>query len=380
MTALSGPFAGNGAPIYEGVKAGVQEINDNGGILGQKVTLDSGDTLSDPGDAVPALNKELAVGHPNALLGFASSDIHAVEPIYDRAQIVDGWQGGSSAFDNQTDPWLWRCQASDGQLGIAMAVLANQKGYQTADIFISSEATSATLPPVIQKAFEALGGKILNTVLFTPAQTSYRSEVQKVINDHPAVIFTQMDANDGAVAFANFQELNNLAIPFIGTDQTASPLFYKAIGPAVAKAHLTSVQGSNALTASGATLAQYYQEANGHAPLPSSAGAYDCTIIFALAITKAGSADPKVWVKSITSITNNESGTEVGDYKTAVADIKAGTAIDYEGASGPMDFNQYHNVSGAWDVAVANGNAAGDQTIASTITAVAIQAVVAKEG
>jgi len=63
----------------------------------------------------------------------------------------------------------------------------------------------------------------------------------------------------------------------------------------------------------------------------------------------------------------------VSDYKTAVADIKAGMKINYQGASGPMDFNQYHNVTGAWDVVRSNGDAAGDIETVRTIAAAQIQ-------
>jgi hypothetical protein len=47
--------------------------------------------------------------------------------------------------------------------------------------------------------------------------------------------------------------------------------------------------------------------------------------------------------------------------------------INYQGASGPMDFNQYHNVTGAWDVVRSNGDAAGDIETVRTIAAAQIQ-------
>ncbi len=374
---LTGTYAENGVPILEGSKTAVKQINDAGGILGQKLKLDQADTVGDPGDAVPAVNKEISIGKPVALIGPITLEIHAVQPIFDRNQIVDGWNGGSTQFDNQTDKWLWRCNASDSELGVAMAQYAYEKGYKTGALFMSTAATAETLKPVIQKAFEALGGKMLGTVDVTPAQTSYRSEVQKVVNLKPDVIFTQLEPSTGAVAFANFRELDNLAIPFVGTDLTAGSDFYKAVGPAVAKQYVTSVQGSDALTATGKTFSDYYKQVNGHAPLSGSAYAYDCVIAFALAITKAGTADPKIWVNSIKEVTNPP-GTQVGDYKEAVADIKAGKKINYEGASGPMDYDQYHNVTGAWDVVTSNGDPSGDQTVLETISADTIQGVVNK--
>ena len=53
--------------------------------------------------------------------------------------------------------------------------------------------------------------------------------VQQVIADSPDVIFTQTDAPTAAVLFQNFKELDNLAIPFVGTDVTGGDDYLKAI-------------------------------------------------------------------------------------------------------------------------------------------------------
>ncbi|MDQ2959550.1 MAG: ABC transporter substrate-binding protein [Candidatus Dormibacteraeota bacterium] len=375
---LTGSAASQGIPILEGAKAATKYINDNGGILGRTLTLDQVDTVGDPADAVPALNKEIPSGNPVALIGPITLEIKALQPIFDRNHIVDGFNGGSVQYDTNTDNWLWRCNASDSELGVAMALEAYKKGYRNAALFVSNSSSTETLIPVIQKAFKALGGTIAGTVTVSVGQPSYLSEVQQVVNLHPDVIFTQMEPNTGSVAVANFQEINNLSIPFIGTDLTAGSDFVTAINTGVAHAHFISVEGSNALTSSGQTFTNVYQQVNGHPPLAASGYAYDCVVDFALAMTKAGTSDPNVWVNDITAV-SNPPGTQVGDYKQAVAMIKAGTKIDYAGASGPMDFDKYHNVTGAWDVVQATGDAAGTFATLETLQGTDIQAVINKE-
>ncbi len=376
---LTGSAASQGIPILEGAKAAAKYINDNGGILGRSLTMDQVDTVGDPADAVPALNKEIPSGNPVALIGPITLSIKALQPIFDRNHIVDGFNGGSVQYDTNTDNWLWRCNASDSELGVAMALEAYKKGYRNAAIFVSNSASTETLIPIIQKAFRALGGTIAGTVTVSVGQPSYLSEVQQVVNLHPDVILTQMEPNTGSVAVANFNEINHLAIPFIGTDLTAGSDFVTAINTKVAHDHFISVQGSNALTATGQIFTNVYQQVNGHQPLAASSYAYDCVIDFALAMTKAGSSDPNVWVKDITAV-SNPPGTQVGDYKQAVADIKAGKKIDYAGASGPMDFDKHHNVTGAWDVVQATGDAAGTFATLTTLQGTQIQAVINKEG
>jgi ABC-type branched-subunit amino acid transport system substrate-binding protein len=376
---LTGASASQGIPILEGSKAAAKYINDHGGILGRTLQMDQVDTVGDPADAVPAVNKEIPASSPVAFIGPITLEIKALQPIFDRNKIVDGFNGGSVQYDTNSDPLLYRCNASDSELGVAMALEAFKKGYRNAALFVSNSASTETLIPIIQKAFIALGGKIAGTVNVTMSQPSYRSEVQQVVNLHPDVIFTQMEPNTGSVAVANFKEINNLAIPFVGTDLTAGSDFVTAIGTQVAKAHFISVQGSTALTSSGQIFTNVYQQVNGHQPLASSAYAYDCVIDFALAMTKAGTSDPKVWANSLKAV-SNPPGTAVGDYAQAVTMIKAGTKINYAGASGPMDFDKFNNVAGAWDVVQATGDAAGTFTTLETLSATAIQAVITKEG
>jgi ABC-type branched-subunit amino acid transport system substrate-binding protein len=374
---FTGVHIATGLPILEGDKAATYVVNQAGGILGHQLIMDTVDDVGDEADAVPALNREISVNSPIFIVGLTSDEIHGVQPIFDRHHLIDGWNGGDTHYDNNADQWLWRCNASDSQLGVAVAAEAYDKGYRNAVIFMSVAASTQTLTPIIANAFKALGGTVAGIVNIVPGQSSYRSEVQKAVSYHPDVILTQMEPSTGAVAMADFKEVNNLSVPFIGTDLTGGSDFIKAIGPKVAQTHFLSVEGSNSLTAAGAQFTSAYTTVNGHAPLGGSAFAYDCVIDFALAITKAKSFDDNVWVNSITAV-SNPPGTAVSDYKTAVGMVNAGTKINYEGASGPMDFNQFHNVSGAWDIVQSNGDSAGDIKTVKTISAEEINAIVQK--
>ena len=63
----------------------------------------------------------------------------------------------------------------------------------------------------------------------------------------------------------------------------------------------------------------------------------------------------------------NPPGTTVYDYDTGYKALKAGTKINYDGASGPMDFNSHNNVFGGFDAV--QSDATGNITTVLTITA-----------
>jgi branched-chain amino acid transport system substrate-binding protein len=366
LGAFTGLHANVGPAILEGARAAQAEINEAGGILGRKLEFAQADTASDAADAIPAINKLIGADHVFALLGPTSTVIYAIQPIVDKNHVPTLFFGGIIAFDTNTDPWIWRPNPSDSQLSVAMAVYALKKGYKTAAMMFYTDITSQTLKAPIAKIFAKGGGKIVADVKLTPSQTSYRSEVQKVINAHPDVIFTQTDSGTAAVMFANFKELNNLAIPFIGTDFTAGSEYIKSITPAVAHKVLTSLQGATTPGAAGDTFLKYYAKLYTHQPLASANYSYDAAIDLALAITKAGAFNPNAVIAAI-PVVSNPPGTTCIDYPSCVTLLKAGKKINYEGASGPIDYDKTHNVTGPFDV-VQVGTDGQEHTI-MTITA-----------
>jgi branched-chain amino acid transport system substrate-binding protein len=371
--AYSGLQAAVGQPILEGAKAAAYVINQSGGILGKKLVIDAVDTKGDPADAVTALHQDIALNHPSAIIGPASLEIHGAQPVFDQAQIPDGWNGGSAEYDTNTDPYLWRCNPSDSQEGVAIAAYAITKGYKRAAMYFTNVAASQAFEPIITNAYTKLGGSIVATENVTPGLSDYRTEVSKLIAAKPDVIFSQMEPATAATTMKNFQQLGGLKIPIVGTDLMAGSDVIKAIGPGFDAQHITMVQGSNELTGSTAKFVSAYKKVNGHAPIAGGGYSYDCTIMFALAATYAKSTSPAAIQSAIMKV-SNPPGIMVGDYATGVNDIKAGRKINYQGVSGPMDFNKYHNVIGPWDVVVATGDSAGDVKTLETLQPAQIRA------
>ena len=78
-----------------------------------------------------------------------------------------------------------------------------------------------------------------------------------------------------------------------------------------------------------------------------SAHAYDAVVVLRLAALSAGSNDPSVYVSKIQEVT--EGGTKCHSYATCAAALTDETAtnddIDYEGISGPIDLNEYGDIT-----------------------------------
>lgn len=349
---MLGPFTGPrsdlGAAIVQGSKAAQLAVNDAGGILGRELVLDAADTLGDAADAVPAINKLIGADHVVVIIGPETSEYFAVRPIFTRFKIPDEMQGGDVSLDHETNPYFWRNSPSDSVLGVAMALYAYKKGYRTAAVMMYTEESAQTLKGPIVNAFKKLGGKIVADVNIQGGQTSYRSEVLKLIAAHPQVIFTQTDPASAAVLFSNFKQLNNLAIPFIGSDLTGGDDYLKAITYSAAHDHLISVYGTSVEGKGNDVFVQYYHKLYpGKEPLANANYAYDAVISAALAIEKARSTDGLKINAAMMQVTDPP-GTKCYDYADCLKLLRAGTKINLEGASGTLDYNKYHNVFGPY--------------------------------
>src|SRR6266567_1626005 len=308
LSCFTGRLASLGQAMLQGAQVAKAEINSAGGVLGRQVQLVTGDTSCDVAD-------------------------------------------GDTATNHQTDPYFFRDSPSDSQLGVAMALNAHLKHYTRAVMLFYSDPAAQTFLKPVSQTFTKLGGTIAKTVIVTPDQTSYLSQVREVLAAHPQVIFTQEDPPTAAVLFREFKQLGGQNIPWIGTDVTSGSDFLKAISYPTAHAVLTSVYGTSVTGAANAAfISQFNQQFPNQktaGPLANANYAYDAMISLALADDYAKTTSGTTVAHDMAKVTNPP-GTACYTYAACLALIKAGTKIDYQGASGNLDYNNYNNTFGSY--------------------------------
>lgn len=331
----------------------VAEVNNNGGVMGRKLQTVLADTGGDPVDAVTAL-KKLQTNNPTFIVGPSSLEIQGVVSQFDPAQLPDFVEGGTTQLDHMTNRYVYRTTPSDSTLAIGMAYYAlNTLNCKTAGYFFENTANAAGIVNPLVASYKAHGGAIASgaDVEASPHQSSYSTEVEKLFANNPQCVFIQTDAQTASTFFNAVRQLGHLNVPFIGSDVSADISYAQAMGVADAEQWLTGMNGAPPSGPAYQHFLQVYQQVlNSSHPDTLSQNMYDSIIIASLAMTKAGSTDPKKWIDVVKDVAANPAGEKVYTYADGVAAIKAGKAINYEGASGSCDYNQYHNVAGSWDV------------------------------
>jgi hypothetical protein len=132
---------------------------------------------------------------------------------------------------------------------------------------------------------------------------------------------------------------------------TSGSDFLTAIGYATAHAVLTSVYGTSVTgAANDAFLSLFntlYPSQKSAGPLANANYAYDAVISLALADDYAKTTNGTTAAKDMTKVTNPP-GTACYTYSSCLSLIKAGKKVNYEGASGDLDYNQYNNTFGPY--------------------------------
>lgn len=336
-----------GVGTLEGAEVAVQQINAAGGANGRKIYLISGDTHSDPVDAVPVAQQQIAVDHIVASYGPAGDQFTATANRYVSARVPIVSFGGDTHLNKMTSPYEWRVTPSDDELGVAMTLIASKRGYKSAAFMFASESTAQALKVVVKAAWQKLGGTIAVDQDLAVDQSSYNTEMLNITNAHPDVIFMQIDAQMAGVAFRAMQKLNGLSIPVIGDDNSGGPDFISAIGLAAAQKVLTSTDTGLIDNPAFTQFVDTYTKLRGHAPLPYANYGYDALTLIGLAIEAAGSTDGAAIAAAIPQVeTSAPDHVIVYNYADGLAALKAGKKIKYIGCTGPLDFNEFHNVFG----------------------------------
>jgi branched-chain amino acid transport system substrate-binding protein len=385
---FSGPDAAFGPEMVAGCDAAVALINAAGGILHHQTSCHSADTHGDPADAVAAANQMIATtGGLVGILGPSSDEALATVPIIAQAGIPMFADTGQAAFDHTTVPYFWRISPADDVKGLAMAIWSRRHHYVRAATFFGNDVGSQSDVPTLLKAFTKLGGKIVSNLAVALDQSSYRSEIERMLAAHPQVVFTETDPQTAATFLSELKQLHGRLLPIIGTETTLEAPWLqattRAVGAAALRGSFVGVQPyAPTAGASYEAFAKAIHRVKGvstnnlslYSTDPFAMGYYDSITIMALAMTAAHTDHPRDYNSWIPRVANPGPGKViVHTYAAGVRALAAGKRIRFIGASGPADFNRWHNSTGAFEVA--RFVAAGQVRLVGVVSAQQIAAV-----
>ena len=338
----TGDLAFLGPPEFAGVDKAVKEIDAAGGVLGKPVTKidgDSGDTSTDI--ASQTVDSHLSQG-VQAIIGAASSGVSltVIDKITSNGVLQMSPANTSPALTTYEDNGLyWRVAPSDALQGAVIAQTAIDAGITKAAVIARQDAYGEGLEKAFAKNFSEAGGTVTSEILYDPAAASFEAEVTENKGGKPE-----------AVVMIGFEESTKVLLEMIKlgvgpqdvqvylVDGNISTEAYKDFPKGAMKGVIATVpSGEKDLTAFNESLKEINPDLTDYA---YGAQSYDAVNLIALAAQAAGCADGTAIAGALADVAGN-GGELCSSYADCLALLEAGKDIDYDGVTGPTDFNQY---------------------------------------
>jgi len=334
--------------MLEAIKIAADEINATGGILGNRVVIYSEDTQTDPKTAVRAAKKLIEDYKVCAILGTWSSGITmSVLPLTTRAGIIEMNASGAPALSQigKKTGLVYRTQASNTQFGVVYAEISKRVGYKKAATMAFNNPSGRGNTEEFVRNFKAAGGIVTGGVVYEGGQASYRSELKKVLATKPEVIVLGSYMNDTMIILKDWSRLKK-SVYFIAGAWAVNPKLIKALGPKITEGIWAVDTVPNTSSKTYVRFAEKFKKITGRDPgkNPYAPKVYDQMILLALAAEAAQSTDPQVFKTRMREI-SGPPGEVVYGFEEGLAGLKAGRQIDFDGASGAIDFNECGDVS-----------------------------------
>jgi ABC-type branched-subunit amino acid transport system substrate-binding protein len=351
------PFTGDlssfGEPIDQAARIGAQVSNEaavQAEIDARVEVVASEDTQTDATAAVEAATKLVQTDNVDVVMGALAST--NTIPVAESVTVPNGVlqvspASTSPAISELDDSSLvWRTPPSDAKQGEVMAqAIADEIGADaTVNVGARNDAYGTALARVFEGAWRDGGGTIGQSVRWNPDAATFDTEAQQLTRGNPdawvVIDFPETFAKfgpalvrtgrwDPARTFAT-DGLRDTSLPEdVGNRATEGMRGTAPVPP----------EGSEATEAFGTLFQERAKE--GVERQTFDAHAFDAVLLAFLAATAANSSDPAEIKEELRAVSGppGEQFTfeQLADALTALAD---GEDIDYQGASGPIDWDE----------------------------------------
>lgn len=362
---ITGDLSQYGGSMQASAEMLVKTVNACGGVLGHPVQLIAVDDQTDPTAGASAMSKLVEVDRVAGVVGAASSAVSsaAVEIAVRNQVVMISPSSTSPVFSDRAKNgdfkgFWFRTAPPDTFQSQALAQLAYSRGFKSVAILaINNDYGNGLLKSFIP-AFEQLGGTIANKakpVRYSPESSSFDSEVEAVFRGNPeAVLLIAYPETGSLILKTAYQKgLLGQGTPVMATDGLKEATLAEQVGKTQSGTYIAAGLIGTGASAGGPAFKTFdtqYRQQYQRAPKIYDANTWDAAAVLVLAAEAAQATTGAGIQAKIREITNSPQGATVSDVCQALALIRSGKSINYQGASSEVAFNELGDVVGQYDV------------------------------
>ncbi len=367
VLSLTGSMGSAGKNIASSAQLAVQHINAGGGVKGCPVQFVLRDDQGQPNVGVDAAKFLVDVERVAAITAAISSGvtIPVLTSVAAPSRIPQISCCSSApilttmAQEGRTGGFFFRTFPTVKNLAYPPAKVAAERGWKRIVMIHVNTDYGTSLVKDFTRATEAFGGKVVKAVGFNENQASYRAEVASALAEKPDAMFLVAFPQDGATIAREWISLGGTQ-NLILNNALRSADFVKAVG----EKYLARAFGTDNASAGGPSVDVFRQafeaEFKTSASGPGIYNEYDAVMVLGLAMNIAPDlSGPAIRdaIRKVHASGGEPVATGPEEFRKAVGLIAKGAPIRYFGATGPVEFDAYGDVSGpalVWRIDGAN--------------------------
>ncbi len=341
LTPLTGAGSFDGPRMLKAMQAVADEINAAGGVPGlgetpRPIRLIVEDTQTSPDDAVRAAHKLVEVDRVPSIMGtWASAVTTAVAPVcWESRTFIATVSGADSITHLPHQGYLIRTQPNTKLQATRHGEFILSLGVKKVFVVSIQSPMADSVAQQLAATLQAGGAAVVGSLVYEKDKTSYRTEIDQALRTKPDLVYLNGYAPDTAVMLRDLYRAGYEGLRFtqsyaLTTKQLA------ALPPDVTEGVYTGQPSADLDSPAYSALAKRLGN-----PSPDSyeAQANDWISLIVLAAARAKAATGTAMRDTVRRISQGD-GEKVYTAIDGLKLLTAGHEINYEGASGPCDFD-----------------------------------------
>ncbi len=294
---MTGTTADFGITTHNGVEMAINEINEQGGILGKKIKLILQDDRSDPAEARTAVTRLIELDKVVAIIGeVASSRSLAAGAVCQQKKIPMVTPSSTNPQVTEGRDYVFRvCFTDDFQGAVCASFVANNLKLKRAAILRDLKNDySVGLAEAFTKTFKEHGGQVVSDESYSEGDKDFSSQLTAIKAKNPQIIFIPGYYTEVALIARKARQLG-INVPLMGGDGWDSSVLVKNAGDALEGCYFSNHFSPSVSDPKVKTFVDNYRKLYKTTPNALAALGYDAAKILVYSIEKAGSTEgPKI--------------------------------------------------------------------------------------
>jgi branched-chain amino acid transport system substrate-binding protein len=310
--------------------------------MGRQVTTVIEDDQTNPEAAVRAARKLIEVDKVSVILGtWASAVTSAVAPVcWESKTFIMTVSGADSITQLPHQGFLVRTQPTSKLQALAHASYIADLGKRKIGILGIQAPFALATKEHLDSHMKTVGGSVVSHVIYEKDKPSYRSEIDQVMAAKPDFLYLNGYATDTVVVLRDLWKAN-IDLPKFCQTYAVPQATLDANPPEVSEGVMTGTPSADVDSGAYKLAADRLglKEVDGF-----QAQATDWASLAVLTIAKAKQTTGVAMKDNIRKISQGD-GQKVYSAVEGLKLIADGKEINYEGASGPCDFNEVGDIT-----------------------------------